>query len=103
MFEQSKIVASIPAQWPFHPSYMHSFGKIYKRNVNTQFLFIYFSFIGITDNYFVIVEQPLTLSVPKLLLSTLTKRNTIASSLKWYPGEHVRLIFFPLHWQLDNE
>lgn len=30
MFEKSRIVASIPAQWPFHPSYMHSFGKTQK-------------------------------------------------------------------------
>jgi hypothetical protein len=26
MFEQARIVAKIPARWPMHPSYMHSFG-----------------------------------------------------------------------------
>ncbi|KAK5649039.1 hypothetical protein RI129_003931 [Pyrocoelia pectoralis] len=45
MFERARVVATIPARWRLHPSYMHSF--------------------GITKNYFVIVEQPLTLAVPK--------------------------------------
>lgn len=27
MIENSQIVASIPARWPLHPSYMHTFGK----------------------------------------------------------------------------
>lgn len=27
MFEKAEIVASIPARWPLHPSYMHTFGK----------------------------------------------------------------------------
>lgn len=27
MFENAEIVASIPARWPLHPSYMHTFGE----------------------------------------------------------------------------
>lgn len=27
MFENAEIVANIPARWPLHPSYMHTFGE----------------------------------------------------------------------------
>lgn len=46
-FEESKIVAKVPCSWPWNPSYMHSF--------------------GVTDNYFIVVEQPLTISVKTML------------------------------------
>ncbi|GJQ76203.1 putative retinal pigment epithelial membrane protein [Trypoxylus dichotomus] len=45
-FEKAHFVAGIPARWRFHPSYMHTF--------------------GITENYFVIVEQPLSISIADL-------------------------------------
>ncbi|XP_032514963.2 carotenoid isomerooxygenase-like [Danaus plexippus] len=43
MFESAEIVASMTPRWKLHPSYMHSF--------------------GITENYFVIIEHPLSLSL----------------------------------------
>ncbi|KAF7283906.1 hypothetical protein GWI33_022737 [Rhynchophorus ferrugineus] len=63
MFDNAKILSSIPARWPLHPSYMHSF--------------------GMTDNYFIIVEQPLSISLPGLL-STKIKNQPLAASLRWY-------------------
>lgn len=39
MFDDATIVAEIPARWQMNPSYMHSF--------------------AITENYFIIIEQPL--------------------------------------------
>lgn len=42
MFEKAEIVASIPARWPLHPSYMHTFGKqkqtIFKIFISKYFL-----------------------------------------------------------------
>jgi carotenoid isomerooxygenase len=63
MFEDAHIVASVPVRWKFHPSYMHTF--------------------GITENFFIIVEQPLTVSVPAVMKSQLTNK-PMATCLKWF-------------------
>jgi len=68
MFEQASIICSIPARWPLHPAYMHTF--------------------GITDNYFVIVEQPLSVSVPSVIKSHLLNEPLIAN-FKWYQDQQV--------------
>ncbi|KAF2894758.1 hypothetical protein ILUMI_11414 [Ignelater luminosus] len=59
MFDKASIVASIPVRWPFYPAYMHSF--------------------GITENYFIIVEQPFTLSVPQLMVNRLINEPPVNS------------------------
>lgn len=51
MFNNAKVVAEIPVRWKLHPSYMHTF--------------------GITESFFIIVEQPLTVSVPASKLNIL--------------------------------
>ncbi|KXJ70865.1 hypothetical protein RP20_CCG022271 [Aedes albopictus] len=66
MFENARIVASVPARWKFHPGYMHTF--------------------GITENYFVVVEQPLSVSVPSMLVSQI-RNEPMASSLKWFENQ----------------
>ncbi|XP_058120242.1 carotenoid isomerooxygenase isoform X1 [Anopheles ziemanni] len=66
MFENARIVASVPARWKFHPGYMHTF--------------------GITENYFVIVEQPLSVSVPTMVVSQLRNR-PMAAALKWFESQ----------------
>jgi carotenoid isomerooxygenase len=66
MFENARIVAELPTRWKLHPCYMHTF--------------------GITENFFVIVEQPLTVSVPAFVKSQLMNEPTI-SSLKWFPDK----------------
>lgn len=63
MFENAKIVASIPVRWKFHPGYMHSF--------------------GITNNYFIIVEQPMTVSVAAMVKGHIFNE-PMAASLKWF-------------------
>lgn len=66
IFEDAKIIAEIPARWKLHPCYMHTF--------------------GITENFFIIVEQPLTISVPSVIKSQLTHEPMI-TSLKWFPDK----------------
>nr|XP_040237975.2 carotenoid isomerooxygenase isoform X1 [Anopheles coluzzii] len=66
MFENARIVASVPARWKFHPGYMHTF--------------------GITENYFVIVEQPLSVSVPTMVVSQIRNR-PMAAALKWFESQ----------------
>ena len=73
MFEQASIIGSIPARWPLHPAYMHTF--------------------GITNNYFVIVEQPLSVSVPAVIRSHLMNEPLIAN-FKWYPDQQVSCMLF---------
>lgn len=66
MFENARVVAEVPVRWKLHPSYMHTF--------------------GITENFFIIVEQPLTVSVPAVVKSQLTSEPMI-SCLKWFPDK----------------
>jgi carotenoid isomerooxygenase len=66
MFDNARVVAEVPVRWKLHPSYMHTF--------------------GITENFFVIVEQPLTVSVPAVVKSQLTNEPMI-SCLKWFPDK----------------
>lgn len=63
MFEDAHIVASIPSRWKFNPGYMHTF--------------------GITENYFVVVEQPLAVSVGSMIKTSLTNQPFIGS-FKWF-------------------
>ncbi|KAJ8949375.1 hypothetical protein NQ314_008235, partial [Rhamnusium bicolor] len=70
MFEKAKIVAAIPARWPLHPSYMHTF--------------------GITENYYVIVEQPLSISVSATVTAKLTNE-PLAGCFRWYQDEYTQI------------
>lgn len=63
MIARAEIVASVPSRWRFNPGYMHTF--------------------GITEHYFVIVEQPLAVSVTSAIKASLTNEPLI-SSLKWF-------------------
>lgn len=66
IFEDAHIVAELPTRWKLHPSYMHTF--------------------GITENYFIIVEQPLTVSIPAVIRSQIVNEPMI-SCLKWFPDK----------------
>lgn len=68
-FENASILAEIPARWPFNPSYMHSFAA--------------------TENYFVIIEQPLSISLVDSLKAKFFKR-PLASIFKWFQHEDTR-------------
>ncbi|BES91845.1 neither inactivation nor afterpotential B [Nesidiocoris tenuis] len=64
VFSETQIVAKIGTRWPLHPGYMHSF--------------------GLTPNYYILVEQPLSVSLPAKIAATLRNR-PLCESLKWYP------------------
>lgn len=65
----AKIVAQIPTKNRFSPSYYHSF--------------------GMTDRYFIFIEQPLVISIPHVLWSNFTG-GTNGNILKWRPQNKVR-------------
>ena len=67
IFEDAHVVAKLPSRRKFNPSYMHSF--------------------GITENFFIIVEQPLSMSVKKMYLSRIFNR-PIDSSLVAFENEN---------------
>ncbi|ROT75096.1 putative beta,beta-carotene 9 [Penaeus vannamei] len=68
-FDQASIVATVPCQWKMRPCYFHAF--------------------SMTDNYFILVEQPLGVSVPKFLLYHFSGR-ALAKAMDWMPNEKVK-------------
>ncbi|KAL1123020.1 hypothetical protein AAG570_002108 [Ranatra chinensis] len=64
VFGEATVVASVATRWPLHPGYMHTF--------------------GVTDNYWVIVEQPMSVSVAAVLATKFTNKAT-SSNLRWFP------------------
>ncbi|XP_072388973.1 carotenoid isomerooxygenase isoform X1 [Diabrotica undecimpunctata] len=70
MFEEAQIVASIPARWQLNPSYMHTF--------------------GITENYYILVEQPLSISIPGMISSKFNAE-PLASCFRWFHEEYTRI------------
>ncbi|XP_050412305.1 beta,beta-carotene 15,15'-dioxygenase [Patella vulgata] len=67
--ENSKIVASAPSRWKWKISYNHSF--------------------GMSENYFVILEQPFVISLGRVFIKKLAG-NTSEKSLVSYPKEKTR-------------
>ena len=61
--ENAEVVAQVPARWPLHPSYFHSF--------------------AMTDNYYAIIETPFAVDVLKILVSKYL-RIPIIHCLKYY-------------------
>lgn len=75
IFDNAHIVASLPARFKLNPSYMHTF--------------------GLSENYFVIVEQPLTVSVSKIFKSHLMN-DPLISCMKWFPEKQVSAKLCPV-------
>ncbi|XP_050716720.1 carotenoid isomerooxygenase-like [Eriocheir sinensis] len=65
-FEQARVVGTVAARWLLNPCYMHSF--------------------AMTDNYWVIIEQPLVVSVAKIL-KVLVKQDALIDALQWWEKE----------------
>ncbi|KAI4490947.1 hypothetical protein M0802_010621 [Mischocyttarus mexicanus] len=63
MFDQAIIVATCPSRWLINPSYMHTF--------------------GITENYFIIIEQPLSVSLLSMMACQI-KQEAMIGCMKWY-------------------
>lgn len=66
MFDNAYVVGTQVARWRLHPSYMHTF--------------------GITKNYFIIIEQPLSISIVNTMKVQAMKM-PMASSFKWFGNE----------------
>lgn len=62
-FETAEIISSLSARWKLNPSYMHSF--------------------GLTKNFFVIIQQPLAISVPKVVKS-MFQNEPLINALQWW-------------------
>ncbi|XP_013181454.1 PREDICTED: carotenoid isomerooxygenase-like [Papilio xuthus] len=71
MFERAHIVGGMKPRWQMHPSYMHSF--------------------GITENYFVLIEQPMTISLRTVLWNVFLDK-PFASALQWYPKLETNIV-----------
>ncbi|KAK2577240.1 hypothetical protein KPH14_003385 [Odynerus spinipes] len=67
MFDQATIVGRVPSRWFLNPSYMHTF--------------------GITENYFIIIEQPLAVSLLSMIACKI-KQEAMIACLKWHENEN---------------
>ncbi|RUS87640.1 hypothetical protein EGW08_004625 [Elysia chlorotica] len=70
-FSGAKIVATVPSRWKMNISYTHSF--------------------GLTEKFFVHLEQPLTFNVPRLALVVFGRRE-VADCLMIHPGESMNIL-----------
>jgi carotenoid isomerooxygenase len=71
MFDQAEIVSTLQSRWILNPSYMHTF--------------------GITQNYFIIIEQPLAIALMTMVTCQI-KNEPMCTCLKWYENENVSLM-----------
>lgn len=67
--EQAEIVVTIPCQWKMYPSYYHSF--------------------GITDNYFIFVEQPFVFNLKKFFVNHYTGKPYFGA-VEWYGDQKTK-------------
>ena len=73
--KKGKVVASIPCRWRMSPCYVHS--------------------MAMTENYVVVIEQPLAVSVAELM-SDIIKNVPFIEALKWH-DDIVSLDFYTLN------
>nr|XP_034826970.1 carotenoid isomerooxygenase-like [Maniola hyperantus] len=71
MFKMAEIVNTIEPRWRLNPSYMHSF--------------------GVTENYFVLIEQPMSISLLTILKNHFFK-NSFSNCLNWYPEHETQIV-----------
>lgn len=69
-FRDAEILCQIPVTRPLTPSYYHSF--------------------GMTDSYFVLIEQPLVISLPHVMYEHRVIRGTSSNVWKWRPDQETR-------------
>ena len=71
-FAGAEIVAKVASKWKTDISYTHSF--------------------GVTDNYFVHLEQPMTFNLPKVMTLGV-KNKPLGDGIKIHPGQPVGFHF----------
>ncbi|XP_059617136.1 carotenoid isomerooxygenase [Phlebotomus argentipes] len=69
-WESAKVAATQATRWKFHPGYMHTF--------------------GMSENYFVLVEQPLSVSVRSMLVAHV-KNEPMMASFKWFQEHNTHI------------
>ncbi|KAG1667831.1 Beta,beta-carotene 9',10'-oxygenase [Nymphon striatum] len=78
-YRKGEVLFTISSKWSTCYGYYHSF--------------------GMTENYFILIEQCLTANIPKLVVSQM-KGKAIKDCLEWIPNENVKYLaepFFVLH------
>lgn len=70
LMKQCKTLAKIPSRWPFNPAYMHAF--------------------AVTDNYIILIEQSLCISLAQLIQLTITQ-GPMTDALVWHENEPVSI------------
>ena len=66
--QKCRVLTKIPCRWSFNPSYMHTF--------------------AVTENYFVLIEQSLCISLARVLQLTIT-HGPMTDAFAWYGNEPV--------------
>lgn len=66
--DQASLVSTIPCRWKLKPSYYHSF--------------------GMTENYFIFVEQPFVLNLKTFMLNLFIGKSYMGAT-EWYGKEKV--------------
>ena len=63
-FTKVQHVASINSRWMLDPGYMHSF--------------------SITENYYILIEQPFCINVPKIVKSLVSSEGALVDGMVWH-------------------
>jgi len=63
-FWHGEEIAKVQTRWRMSPGYMHSF--------------------SVTDNYYVLIEQPLCINIPKMARSLLSRSKSVIDGMVWY-------------------
>ena len=71
-FRRNTEVGRVATRWRLNPGYMHSF--------------------AVTDNYYVLIEQPLCINVPKMAKSLLSTDKAVIDGMVWYGDTESTLI-----------
>ena len=79
---QCKILAKIPSRWPFNPSYMHTF--------------------AVTNNYIILVEQSLSVSIAQVIHQTIAQ-GPMTDALVWHENEPVRFRLIDRHTMTEYD
>jgi len=79
---QCRVLAKIPSRWPFNPTYMHAF--------------------AVTENYVILVEQSLCISIAQVFQLKIT-HGPMTDALIWYGNEPVRFRLINRHTMTEHD
>ncbi|CAF0916761.1 unnamed protein product [Adineta ricciae] len=82
LMQKCRVLTKIPCRWSFNPSYMHTF--------------------AVTENYFVLIEQSLCISLARVLQLTIT-HGPLTDAFAWYGNEPVRFRLINRHTMAEHD